>query len=145
MKQPSSPADPAAPGEEPASAKTREVAPGVFEIFLPLPSKPTIINVWLVDCGGPWALIDTGVALQTSRDALAGALASLGITPSSVTHLLANLDHHLGRVGQALANKAHESATGDDPAFADAVRKHRDQLLALCRHGSRQWAFFQAL
>ena len=68
MKQPSSPADPAAPGEEPAPAKTREVAPGVFEIFLPLPSKPTIINVWLVDCGGPWALIDTGVALQASRD-----------------------------------------------------------------------------
>ena len=98
MKQPSSPADPAAPGEEPASAKTREVAPGVFEIFLPLPSKPTIINVWLVDCGGPWALIDTGVALQTSRDALAGALASLGITPSSVTHLLATHHHpdHFG-------------------------------------------------
>lgn len=62
-----------------------------------------------------------------------------------VTHLLATLDHHLGRVGQAVANKAHETATGDDPAFADAVRKHRDQLLALCRHGSRQWAFFQAL
>ena len=42
MKQPSSPADPAAPGEEPASAKTREVAPGVFEIFLPLPSTPSL-------------------------------------------------------------------------------------------------------
>ena len=98
MSEPSSPADPAAPGEEPAPAKTREVAPGVFEIFLPLPSKPTIINVWLVDCGGPWALIDTGVALQTSRDALAGALASLGITPSSVTHLLATHHHpdHFG-------------------------------------------------
>lgn len=98
MSEPSSPADPAAPGEEPAPAKTREVAPGVFEIFLPLPSKPTIINVWLVDCGGPWALIDTGVALQASRDALAGALASLGIEPSDVTHLLATHHHpdHFG-------------------------------------------------
>ncbi len=107
MKRPAPPADPATraspagPGNEPSAdqaAKTREVAPGVFEVFLPLPSKPTIINVWLVDCGGPWALVDTGVALQASRDAFAGALASLGIAPSQVTHLLATHHHpdHFG-------------------------------------------------
>jgi hypothetical protein len=29
--------------------------------------------------------------------------------------------------------------------IARSVQKHRRQLLALCRHGSRQWSFFQSL
>jgi glyoxylase-like metal-dependent hydrolase (beta-lactamase superfamily II) len=83
-------------------AKTREVAPGVVEVFLPLPSKPTIINVYLIDCGdGSWALVDTGVALPASRDAFAGALRELGIAPAAVTHLLATHHHpdHFGASG----------------------------------------------
>ena len=27
----------------------KQVLPGIFEIFLPLPMKPTIINVYLID------------------------------------------------------------------------------------------------
>jgi hypothetical protein len=35
----------AATTDDARGAKTREAARGVFELFLPLPSKPTIINV----------------------------------------------------------------------------------------------------
>jgi hypothetical protein len=55
--------------------------------------------------------------------------------------LLASLDSDLSRLS------AHHSS--GDPfsgkEFETAVRKHRSQLLAACRHGSRQWAFFQML
>jgi glyoxylase-like metal-dependent hydrolase (beta-lactamase superfamily II) len=114
MKQPDPPADralsasPSSAEDDPQPAKTREVAPGVFEIFLPLPSKPTIINVWLLDCGGPWALIDTGVARDESRAAFAGALASLGVAPEQVTHLLAT-HHHPDHFG---ASRAYRNEIG---------------------------------
>ena len=60
-------------------AKVAEVHPGIYEIFLPLPMRPTIINVYLIDCHGAWALIDTGMntagqlchlegCLRTGRD-----------------------------------------------------------------------------
>jgi hypothetical protein len=29
--------------------------------------------------------------------------------------------------------------------LTDKVKKHRRELLAICRQGSRQWAFFQTL
>ncbi|MBM4246737.1 MAG: MBL fold metallo-hydrolase [Deltaproteobacteria bacterium] len=122
MKRPHPPAAPIArdadraagapsttPGGAPDPAKTREVAPGVFEVFLPLPAKPTIINVWLLDCGGPWALIDTGVARAESRDAFAGALASLGVAPSQLTHLLAT-HHHPDHFGASRALRAETGA-----------------------------------
>lgn len=115
MKQPVPPADPASPvtaagsGDDGGATKTREVAPGVFEIFLPLPSKPTIVNVWLLDCGESWALIDTGVARDDSRRALAGALASLGVAPSRLTHLIGT-HHHPDHFGASLALRAETGA-----------------------------------
>ena len=42
------------------ATKIVEVHPGIYEIFLPLPMRPTIVNVYLIDCGGgQWTLIDT--------------------------------------------------------------------------------------
>jgi len=105
------------PGSAPAAdgsgggAKTRQVAPGVIELFLPLPSKPTIINVYLIDCGGgEWALVDTGVALPASRAAFAGALQELGIEPAAVTHLLAT-HHHPDHFGASRAYRAEIGGT----------------------------------
>ena len=94
--------DPAAPN----AAKIREVAAGVLEVFLPLPSKPSIVNVFLIDCGnGEWALVDTGVALEESRAAFAGALASRGIAPAAVTTLLGT-HHHPDHFGASAAFRA---------------------------------------
>lgn len=87
----------------PDAAKVRTVAPGVLEVFLPLPSKPSIINVFLIDCGrGEWALVDTGVALEDSRQAFAGALATQDIAPEAVTTLLGT-HHHPDHFGASAA------------------------------------------
>ena len=56
----------------------------------------------------------------------------------------------LAEVGDRLLEMHAEcttrSATPEGEAtFADNVRKYRHQLLALCRHGSRHWTFFQSL
>ncbi len=135
-------ADRAAPTEAgPAAAKSREVAPGVHEIFLPLPARPSIINVYLLDCGGGhWALIDTGVSLEPSREALRGALRDLGVDPRSVTHLVAT-HHHPDHFG---ASAFLRSETGSRIHFhrleleiIRAAEAHgSEQILAHCRrHG----------
>ncbi len=38
---------------------------------------------------------------------------------------------------------AHDNAA--PTALARKVQQHRNQLLSLCRHGSRQWSFFQTV
>lgn len=97
------------PAAAPAGGKSREVLPGIVELFLPLPSRPTIINVWLLDCGGgEWALIDTGVALEPSRTAFSVALEELAIEPSAVTNLIAT-HHHPDHFG---ASEAYRADTG---------------------------------
>lgn len=86
-------------GSSRSSVKSREIAPGVIEVFLPLPSKPTIVNVYLLDCGGgEWALVDTGVASAASREAFAAVLRERGIAPEAIRHVLATHHHpdHFG-------------------------------------------------
>jgi len=90
-------------GAAAGAAKVHRVAPGVLEAFLPLPSKPSIINVFLIDCGGgEWALVDTGVALAESRAAFAGALRSQEIEPQAIRWLLAT-HHHPDHFGASAA------------------------------------------
>jgi glyoxylase-like metal-dependent hydrolase (beta-lactamase superfamily II) len=91
------------------AAKSREVAPGVFELFLPLPSRPTIVNVYLLDCGGEWALLDTGVALAASREAFGAALGDLGVDPRSIRHLVGT-HHHPDHFGASEALRAETGA-----------------------------------
>ena len=61
------------------ATKIVEVHPGIYEIFLPLPMRPTIINVYLIDCHGAWALVDTGMHTPESITALEEAFAEVGI------------------------------------------------------------------
>ena len=59
-----------------------------------------------------------------------------------VTLLLGALDGHMTRLSSQIQTRA---LTTNEADFAETVRKHRNQLLALCRHGSRQWTFFESL
>ena len=59
-----------------------------------------------------------------------------------MTVLLTTLDRQLARLNQQLLSR---SLPVSEEVLADAVIKHRNQLLARCRQGSRQWAFFEAL
>jgi len=86
-------ADPPAPGQ------ATEVAPGVLWMRLPLPMKLDHVNVYALDEGDGWALIDTGMATDASRAAwatlLAGPLAGKPVRRVLVTH------HHPDHVGLA--------------------------------------------
>jgi glyoxylase-like metal-dependent hydrolase (beta-lactamase superfamily II) len=79
-------------------AKTREVADGVVQVFLPLPMRPTIVNVYLVRAGDTWTLVDTGMNTEQSVAAFRGALAEVGIEPTHLTRLIAT-HHHVDHFG----------------------------------------------
>src|SRR5215470_11343215 len=80
------------------ASKSREVAPGVVQVFLPLPFKPTIVNVYLVRAGATWTLVDTGMHTGDSRAAFEGALAEIGIAPTDVTRIVCT-HHHIDHYG----------------------------------------------
>jgi hypothetical protein len=58
--------------------------------------------------------------------------------------LTTSLEAQLSRLSQELSSRG-TALQLNDKDFARGLQKHRQQLLALCRYGSRQWAFFQAL
>src|SRR3989442_1870589 len=70
------------------AAKAREVVDGVVQVYLPLPMRPSIVNVYLVRAGATWTLIDTGMNTDESVAAFRGALAEVGIAPESIVRLV---------------------------------------------------------
>jgi glyoxylase-like metal-dependent hydrolase (beta-lactamase superfamily II) len=57
------------PIEPPAPGHACPVADGILWARIPLPMELTHINVWLMDDGDSWALVDTGMALDSCREA----------------------------------------------------------------------------
>ena len=77
-------------------AKITEVQRGIYELFLPLPMRPTIVNVYLIDCGGgQWTLVDTGMNTADSVATLKDAFVQAGTRRATVTSrvLALDLDH----------------------------------------------------
>ena len=83
---------------ETSEVKVREVAPGFHVVHLPLPMKPTIVNVFLVDGGSEWALVDTGIRTEDSVRAFRAALAEVGCTPKAIRKIICTHHHpdHFG-------------------------------------------------
>jgi glyoxylase-like metal-dependent hydrolase (beta-lactamase superfamily II) len=81
-----------------AEPKVREVADGVAEVFLPLPMRPTIINVYLVRGAYGWTLIDTGMHTGDSAATFRSALAEVGIAPTEITRIVST-HHHVDHYG----------------------------------------------
>jgi glyoxylase-like metal-dependent hydrolase (beta-lactamase superfamily II) len=79
-------------------SKVVEVHPGIYEIFLPLPMRPTIINVYLLDCHGAWTLVDTGMNSPDSIRTLEDALAQVGIRIEDLNTIIAT-HHHIDHFG----------------------------------------------
>jgi glyoxylase-like metal-dependent hydrolase (beta-lactamase superfamily II) len=90
------------------AAKVTEVHPGIFQICLPLPMRPTIINVYLLDCHGAWALIDTGINTTQSLATLEDGLGQVGIGIGDLGALVATHHHidHFGASGE-LRRRSH--------------------------------------
>ena len=83
----------------PAEGRATEVAPGVLWLRLPLPFALDHVNVYALDDGDSWTLIDTGVKSRRSVELwdalLSGPLAGKPVGRVIVTH------HHPDHVGMA--------------------------------------------
>lgn len=83
----------------PEPGTTIEVAPGVHWIRMPIPFQLNHINVWLVEDGSGWALIDTGINTPETKAAWEQVFAAFGgrpVTRVIVTHLHPD---HVGLAG----------------------------------------------
>ncbi len=89
-------------GETPQPGHVREIAPGVLWLRMPLPFSLNHINLWLLDDGPGWAVVDTGTqtpeVLAAWRALLApdGALGGRPITRVIATHMHPD---HMGMAG----------------------------------------------
>ncbi len=55
-------------GEPPLAGEAREIAPGIRWVRMPLPFVLKWINLWLMEDGDGWTIVDTGVALEETRE-----------------------------------------------------------------------------
>lgn len=76
-----------------SEAKYRQVQPGVYLLHLPLPMKPTIVNTYLVRGGDEWALIDTGMNTDDSKNTMQAIFQSIGVEPRSIRKLICTHHH----------------------------------------------------
>lgn len=93
----------------PPEGETIEVAPGVLWIRLPLPMMLDHVNVYALDDGDGWTVIDTGFASQRSKAIWqklieAGPLAGKPVRRVIVTH------HHPDHIGLAGWFQSHYGA-----------------------------------
>lgn len=95
------------PFDPPAPGAAVELAPGVLWLRLPLPMALDHINVFALDDGDGWTVIDTGMNSGKSRAiwqaALAGPLAGRPVLRVVVTH---HHPDHIGLAGWFLAQGA---------------------------------------
>ena len=86
--------------EPPAPGETMEVAPGILWVRIPLPFRLNHINVYLIDDGEGWAVLDTGIGNDATRaiwDTLVnGPLGGRPLTRLIVTHFHPD---HIGLAG----------------------------------------------
>ena len=91
--------------EPPAPATTLEVAPGVRWVRMPLPFSLKWINLWLMEDGDGWTVIDTGIPNSETKahwrtlfamDAVSGGLDGKPIKRVIVTHMHPD---HIGLAG----------------------------------------------
>lgn len=91
----------------PEGAGAIEVAPGVLWLRLPLPMALDHVNVYALDDGAGWTVVDTGVHSRRSiaqwEAILAGPLAGRPVARLIVTH---NHPDHIGLAGWFLAREA---------------------------------------
>jgi len=86
--------------EPPPPGAVIEAAPGILWARIPLPFRLNHINVYLLDDGAGWALLDTGIDNEVTRaiwhTLAAGALAGRPLTRLIVTHFHPD---HIGLAG----------------------------------------------
>ncbi len=86
--------------EPPETGKTIEIAPGILWTRIPLPFRLNHVNIYLIEDGDGWAVLDTGIGDQPTRDIwqalVDGPLAGRRLTRLIVTHYHPD---HIGLAG----------------------------------------------
>jgi glyoxylase-like metal-dependent hydrolase (beta-lactamase superfamily II) len=87
-------------GERPQPGETKEVAPGVFWLRMSLPFQLNHINLWLLEDGAGWTVVDTGLNDDGSKEnwekVFASRLGGRPVLRVIVTHLHPD---HVGLAG----------------------------------------------
>ncbi len=87
-------------GEAPAPGEAKEVAPGVLWLRMPMGGSLDHINVWALEDGDGWTIVDTGLATSETREAwraaFAGAMGGRPVRRVIVTHMHPD---HIGMAG----------------------------------------------
>ena len=90
----------------PAAAETIEIAPGVHWLRMPLPFRLDHINLWLLEDGAGWAIVDTGLQLDETKEHWLAIFDRFGIAHGGkagkpVTRLIVTHFHpdHIGLAG----------------------------------------------
>jgi glyoxylase-like metal-dependent hydrolase (beta-lactamase superfamily II) len=87
-------------GDPPPAGEVKQVAPGVLWVRMPLPFALRWINLWLIEDGVGWTLVDTGIQSDETREhwarIFAATLKGKPITRVICTHMHPD---HLGLAG----------------------------------------------
>ena len=89
-------------GEPPAAGHTREIAPGVLWMRMPMPFTLNHINLWAIRDEDGWAIVDTGLQTMETATAWRRLLADPGpLGGDKVTRVLVTHMHpdHVGMAG----------------------------------------------
>ncbi|MEM6943337.1 MAG: MBL fold metallo-hydrolase [Pseudomonadota bacterium] len=96
----------------PGPGEAVEIVPGILWARLPLPMKLDHVNIYALDEGDSWTLIDTGLNWRKGRDAmealLAGPLSGKPVRRVILTH---HHPDHIGMLGRFAAEGAEVLAS----------------------------------
>ena len=98
----------------PPRGTSLEVAPGVHWIRMPLPYALNHINLWALDDGDGWAVVDTGVRNEETVEVWREQFAnSPDLRSELVNAIISALDAHTLMSQQALNSKAVQEGLRD--------------------------------
>lgn len=106
---------------------TTEVAPGVFQLRVPIPFKLGHVNLYLVDTGDRFVLVDTGVATAEASAAVREGLRGIGIGSEDLSAVVVTHFHadHSGQAGHIQKwSGAPVLMSAPDAAYVEEFFRH---------------------
>ncbi len=124
----------------PQPGETLAIAPGVFWLRMPLPFALDHINLWLLEDGPGWTIVDTGYAMPAAQLAweqiFAGRLGGRPVTRIIVTHYHPD---HIGLAGWLAERwRAPLWITEKEWLYARVLSRGSDDFVPLRRDFARR-------